>query len=170
MALQGFNDVKTQSITENRVDDHRTNIWAEFNENITETGVRIYFFEHIAVAISFDTRGSLTLASVMEKTGEPESVYATSGCADTRWLLVGLLNRKTGFFIDHFNPVLQRNGKAEISPNSRVSRVTYFDPMEYERVLNAYLFLGPFDNLATFAGNLQPWVGYGEVTYIDVCK
>jgi hypothetical protein len=98
-------------------------------------------------------------------------MLAESGCADARWLSVGLLNTAAGTYVKHFDDIVLPNDTPELSINSHVSSVVYFDPLQYDQVINEpYIFWYYVDDAASFGQNLQPWTGYGPVTYVDVCQ
>jgi len=168
--LASLPEVKVDSITENHVNEHQNNVWSDFTQEVAEVGVRVYFDDQIALATEFDARDAITVAQVIEKTGEPEWSFAKSGCADTRWLSIGLLNRTRGIYIEYFDSFLQRDEKAEISPDNPVFSVTYFEPSLYDKVLNSYIILDATDDPITFSKSLKPWSGYGEVAYLDICR
>jgi len=168
--LASLPEVKMDSTTENHVNEHQSNVWSDFTQEVAEVGVRVYFEGQIALATEFDTRDMITVAQVIDKTGEPEWSFAKSGCADTRWLSIGLLNRTKGIYVEYFDSFLQKGEKAEILPDSLVFSVTYFEPSLYDKVLNSYIILDATDDPVTFSKSLKPWSGYGEVAYLDTCR
>jgi hypothetical protein len=167
--LSSLPEAKADSLTENHVDEHRSNIWLDFSPGVRELGVRIYFEDQIVLAIKFDIRGAVTAAQTIERTGKPEWVIAELGCADAPWLDVGLLNRTTGVYITYFDGYFLPGKRAEIQPGSPVSEVTYFEPSLFDKLLNSRIILQSMETPATFSSNLKPWSGYGEVSPVNIC-
>lgn len=167
--LGSLSEVNSNTIADNYVDEHRSNVWAEFSAAVPENSVRIFFIDQIALATNFEVRNAITVAQVIDKTGEPEFIDAKSGCADGRWLSIGLVNLSRGIYIQYFDFTLTPGEKAEISADSPVYRVIYFDPAKLDLVLHSYIFLDGSDNPDTFVQNLKLWDGYGEVSYTDIC-
>jgi hypothetical protein len=166
--LKQLPEVKATSILVNKVDADRSNVFAQFSQSSAELDIRVYTWDQVAVAIYFDVRGALTFAEVFSLTGDPESVYAESGCADSRWLSIGLLNKTRGIYMTYFDSSFHDGQKAKLSADSPVSDLVYFDPANYDKVLQSAA-IREAGQLSTFSSNLKPWTGFGEVSYVDVC-
>ncbi len=125
-----------------------------------------YFDEDLCTAISILTYGSLTVADAFGRFGEPELMWMHTEKVDSReWVEVTLLYG-TGGMVVEVDVDLPSDGAidyVEILGNSRVSRVTYFDPRRFQDLLDTEILINEAPR--SRPGDLMAWPGLGVIPY-----
>jgi hypothetical protein len=125
-----------------------------------------YFDEDLCTAVSTLTYGSLTVADAFGRFGEPELMWLHSEKVDGReWVEVTLLYGTSGMVVE-VDVDLPSDGAVnhvEVLGDSRVSRVTYFDPGRFQDLLDTEILIN--EPPRTRPGELTPWPGLGVIYY-----
>lgn len=125
-----------------------------------------YFDEDLCTAISILAYGSLTVADAFGEFGEPELMWMHTEKVDSReWVEVTLLYGTTGLVIevDVDVPAEGTWSSVEITGNSPVWRVTYFDPTRFQDLLDTEILIN--ESPGTRDGDLMPWRGLDMINY-----
>ena len=156
----------TPSALPRKIDDFRSyNSW-NFQKNMRERGGVITYFNDTVAYIEFDVRGAFRIGEMIDYYGEPELFSAISGWHDSRWLRVCWIYPTQGILITHFNHNWRPSGEyARLSSNLPVDDVYYFDPDLYDLLVETVFF--QLTRLEVVQASIQPWVGYGLVTFVQ---
>ena len=154
------------SINEWNDGNETTQIAWKFQRPVGDTAGYAYFQDDRVTAISISTIGSLNVSEVVEMLGEPKSVVALNKEASTRhWIELNLIYPKEGFLVQvdiDLRANVQHN-QVELTDETPVYRVTYFDPSMYDALLEERVLIDePID---TITSNIQPWSGFGLISY-----
>lgn len=125
-----------------------------------------YFDEDLCTAISILAFGSLTVADAFGRFGEPEFMWVHTEEVDGRaWVEVTLLYGTSGVVVEVNVDGTDQDttGSVEITANSPVWRVTYFDPTRFEGLLGTEILIN--ESAETREGDLMPWPGLGTIPY-----
>jgi hypothetical protein len=130
-----------------------------FNAPAPDTSGVVFFRENVAVALRIHTSRSLRLGDVLEKLGEPDSIW--QHCAHSSWLSfqqMVLVWREAGHMVQvDFDEACDPLPIDRLSPRSRVSSVVYFDPDEFDSLLERRtLFL---EQRESIVDEIRPWPG-----------
>ncbi|MGA7194237.1 MAG: hypothetical protein WBW94_11445 [Anaerolineales bacterium] len=110
-------------------------------------------------SLSFDNfQGDLgiQLNHAVELFGEPTKIFLTHGGFVDQ---VTLINYQNGIAFGYGFTGNQRVDSAMIEPGTEISEVLFFDPNQYENVIDSQVMLG----VGRFnLDNLHPWAGYGS--------
>lgn len=140
--------------------------WA-FRYPVRESSGYIYCAEDRVMAISFLTYESITVAEAFEYIGEPD--YSWMRYKETfgrQWLEVVLAYPTQGIFtrVDlELSDAADRNFTVRIDENSPIGRVVYFDPIQYEYLLNSHILFREDEQM--IMERHQPWQGLGVIDY-----
>jgi hypothetical protein len=118
----------------------------------------IYVLDGRVSIISFENN-LVTLKHAIELFGIPQSILVVhTGHFDQ----VTLLNAQKGIVVDYKLFGSQNLESSSIEPDTSISGVSFFDPNQYQKVLDSG-FLSAYTLTANQTlNNLQPWDGYGS--------
>jgi hypothetical protein len=151
--------------------DEESKIAWIFHRPARDGGGYIYFLDDRVVAISMNPAGSLTLADALEKLGEPDYRWIRyRKTAARRWVEIILVYPTRGFFVqvDIELPFAGESTSVDIEGNSLVGKVVYFDPDQYEYLLNSRTIFRESEQ--TILERLEPWPGLGSISYEHLLK
>lgn len=126
----------------------------------------LYCLDSRVAAISIMTLGSLTLAEAFERFGEPDYMWMRYNEVELRpWLEIIFAYPTSGVFarVDIELPVAEENASVDITGNSPVGRIIYFDPAQYEYLLSSRILFR--EDRQTIMERSQPWPGLGVISY-----
>lgn len=158
-------EVDAGSITDN-TDERRSNIAWDFESGYAEEGGVVRFADGVVAMVTFYT-DSLLVKDLVNALGVPEQVLSYSGCADGRWLAVDLLYPSRGIAIALFDFTWPGDQPPEVRPDIEVAGVSYFDPERYDQLLHSRGLIS--QEYSQVQSGMQPWRGYGSLTYADLC-
>jgi hypothetical protein len=125
-----------------------------------------YLQDDRVIAISLRTLGSLTISEAFDRLGEPELVLTRFHKSDYReWVRVILIYPTDGYQVevDINLSVATQDNQVEVTADTPVYRVQYFDPSQYEHLIGWRILI---DGLGIAAlDNARPWQGLGKITF-----
>jgi hypothetical protein len=125
-----------------------------------------YLQDDRILAISLSTLGSLNISDAFERLGEPELMLARVHKLDTRkWVRVILIYPTDGYQVevDINLSVAAQDNQVEITTDTPVYRVIYFDPSQYEYLIGMKILI---DGLGkTALDKTRHWQGFGKITF-----
>jgi hypothetical protein len=148
--------------------------WSDYGED----GTLSWFFRYpihdaagfaysqggVVQAISIQTRRSLTLEDAFDRIGEPAFYWtAKTQVEGDPWLEIYFVNDERGFVVKASQPRQAGTEPIEITANTLVDRVIYFQPGMFDRIFDADILEGM--NKDSALSDLQPWDGYGAIFY-----
>jgi hypothetical protein len=118
-----------------------------------------FFRENVTTALRIYTVRTLRLRDVLEKLGEPDSLW--QHCAHSSWISfqqMVLIWREAGYLVQvDFNAACDPLPLDRLTPRSRLSAVVYFNPEDLDYLLERrILFL---EHRETILDEIQPWPG-----------
>jgi hypothetical protein len=167
--LRTLNEIDQQSIQDAEA------VWGKFSPKvywqfIGSSGDKegdIYFENDIVTLIEIrPKKGALVLDNVLKKLGEPEQILAIADSIEgVRWLNIYILYPKKGVILFDYIRPFRNSDLAEINGKHQIMAVFYIDANIFYDVMvnNQSLKLDP----EAIQKGIQPWKGYGEITYID---
>lgn len=164
--LLGLPGVASDSIRQWGDDDQASEIAWKFTPPVRDSAGYIYSLDGRVAAISLMTIGSLNLSEAFEKLGEPDYMWLRYRKVEGRhWLEVSLMYPTEGFVVtvDVDLPVEAESLSVEITGNSPVWRVVYFDPARYEDLLDSRTLFK--EDRQTILHGLRAWQGLGVISY-----
>jgi hypothetical protein len=135
-----------------------------FHHPIKESGGYLYPVDSLVVAMSFQTYDSFSLTEVFDLLGEPNEFWLRYKKSEYRqWIEVVFVYPMEGYVVraDVDLPVNVDMAIIEITPDSPVTRVIYFDSDFYQQLIDSRVFFR--EDRDTIEERLQLWNGYGEV-------
>jgi hypothetical protein len=125
-----------------------------------------YFDDDTCTAVSILTHGSLAIADAFGRFGEPELVWMHTEQVDARkWLEITLLYPADGIVVevDVDLPAGGAVDSVEILAKTPVWRVTYFDPVRFQALLDSEILIHQTPRARS--GDFLPWPGLGVIPY-----
>jgi hypothetical protein len=129
---------------------------------------RIYLRDGQVLRIEINLDYELTLDTVVEKYGQPDSVYAYVRCTEFFGYLVFFDYPTQGLRFSSFSypvnrdDVVVREGIGLLSGDLIVNEVIYYAPTSPQNMLSE-VFLLPADGVEYYLTNMQEWQGFGYV-------
>jgi hypothetical protein len=125
------------------------------NKDLNSLGF-LYILNDKVSLIGFEHKLGVTLQHAIELFGKPKSVLVVN---------VGEINAVT--FINSQKGIAFgygfSSGSTEIKPEDGIDDVTFFDPLQYQLLLNSEILSYGQMNATETVYNLRPWVGYGSI-------
>ena len=151
---------KVNGISQPIVDDHFT--YAGFDDALhfvvnQSTIGHLYILDDRVSMLALESRSNLTLQKAIELFGQPQNIlYVHAGEFDA----ITLLNSSKGI---SFGYQFHIEDQPEITPDTIIGFVCFFDPTKYQLLLDAGTFSYYQLNAYDTQKNLRPWVGYGSI-------
>jgi hypothetical protein len=137
--------------------------WYFQRPSVDGTG-SIYFKNDQVGAINILTAGSLNLAALIRKLGQPEKYWTEIGTGENReYVEVILLYPTKGYLAEAVIDINAGANQVEITASTPVFRVTYFAPEMFRELWGTGTLIDPSINTNT--GAFQTWSGYGTLSF-----
>jgi len=147
------------------VEEYGYSSWL-FIKNVRELGLTIYDIDGYVVLLDFAINRNIQIEEMINYYGEPQYISVISGTEDTRWLDVSWIFPSKGVVISLFDPWWKPEGEfARISPELDVSYVYYFNPEDYELLMEKEMLVHNTQDIVI--KSIQPWDGYGLFSYVE---
>ena len=118
------------------------------------------------ISISLTTVGSLTISDAFQRLGEPELVFTRVYKSSSRkWVKMILIYPADGYQVeaDINLPFGTQDNQVEINADTPVYRVIYFDPSQYEYLVEGRVLINGLGKTAI--DDARPWQGFGGISY-----
>ncbi len=162
-ALSKVKEVNPDSLViENDREDRVSDIHWNFERPAPDGTGAIYFKDDRVTAISIATINSIDLEKLFEKLGEPESYWIEIGEREYgEYARVYLFYPSRGYLADALIDIEPGASQVEIHPSTPVFRVTYYDPEQFQMLLETRILIEEAGHAR--AGRLIPWSGFGAL-------
>lgn len=135
-----------------------------FKHPVQESGGYLYLIDDLVGAMSFQTYDTFKLAEIFDLLGDPDEFWLRYKKSEYRqWIEVVFVYPLEGYVVraDVELPANVDTSTIEIAPRCPVTRVVYFNPEFYPRLIESrVLFIEDRD---TIEERLQLWNGFGEI-------
>ena len=169
-----INVLSNLDFVDNKTITPRGEPWSIFDNVVIATlqsgkiKAEIYFNGDQVSLIGLSGKIDLEFSQAVQDFGEPQYIINTpmSGgmpLAPTSSFYIVAINPKQGFEYSFDTRDLSSKLKNEIQPETMLSRISFFDPNDYEKILNAGLFSTPYLTGAETKLYMRPWLGYGVI-------
>ncbi len=148
--------------------------WSIFDDAVyatSQTGkirIEIYFLEDKVSKINFSGTINMVFSQAIEELGAPEyiiNIPLSGGMPLDPSLSFNIIaiipEQGIGYSFDTRN--LEGNLKKDIQPESSLDKIFFFNPDDYEIILNAGLFSSPYLTGTETQKYMKPWAGYGSI-------
>jgi hypothetical protein len=169
--LAGMPEVKKIATGNSQTPGELDRVSWNFNPGVIECGGYVFLTNRLVSVIEVDTCGALTLSEIVVKFGNPNEVSAVASQREIRWLNISLLYPQSGLAVVAVEEgpwPLDRPGR--IAQEQQVEHVFYFNPELYDVLLrsDSFLRVGACEN--EILSSLQPWRGFGDITFVDLSQ
>jgi hypothetical protein len=139
----------------------------EFSYPVRESSGYIYLADDTVLAISIITYGSMSVADALDQFGEPDHFWMRyKDTFERHWLEVVLVYPTQGIFVRfdiELSDETDQSLSAQMEADNPVSRVIYFDPVQYEYLLGSRILF--IENEQAILDRQQPWHGLEMISY-----
>ncbi|MDD5368218.1 MAG: hypothetical protein PHQ40_03960 [Anaerolineaceae bacterium] len=153
--------VNKDTLTIEKPSDEVTEIYWKFMRPAGDSMGFIYFeAEHVS-AITVLASGSLKMSQAIALLGTPEKMGAQ---VNQNYLDLVLLYPEKGYFmlVSQELPVGTADRSIEITEDTPVDWVSYFDPKMIEKLFTPFFLLDGLTEMKL--SELKPWAGYGKIS------
>ncbi len=148
--------------------------WSIFDDGVIATlqsgkiKTEIYFKGDQVSLIGLSGNIDMEFSQAIQNLGEPKYIINTpmSGgmpLAPTSSFYIVAIDPEQGYEFSFDTRDLPNKLKNEIQPETMLSRISFFDPNDYEKILNAGIFSTPYLTGEETLRFMTPWSGYGSI-------
>jgi hypothetical protein len=103
-----------------------------------------------------------SMGDIVDVIGEPENILSGGNIEDSGRLVI-LMNSQKGISYWYTAQKTRNSQRYEITPDVQVDCIDVFDPVLYEKLLDAKLLSGGHLNAEETLKVMYPWNGYGDL-------
>jgi hypothetical protein len=120
----------------------------------------VLMMEDVVALIDFGTKLNLTLEQAIERFGTPQSILAFH--SNLMW--VTFVDPQKGIAFGYSSAGHPDWVYSEIRPEVEISEVMFFDPKQYQQILDSGFLSYYLLNSEETKSKLRPWNGYGDLS------
>ena len=127
-----------------------------------KSGLRgsVFMMDDVVSLIDFGTKLDLTLEQAIERFGTPQSILAFH--SNLMWIT--FVDPQKGIAFGYSSAGHPDWVYSEIRPEVEISEVMFFDPKQYQQILDSGFLSYYLLNSEETKSKLRPWNGYGDLS------